>query len=150
MATISSVLAKKHPLHCILSSSNVLDAAKMMVEHNVGALPVLDGDRLVGVFSERDLLRRVISEGHSPQDVKVSDVMTKELVTASITDDDATCLKKMTESGCRHLPVVDGDQLVGFLSARDLMKSQVDGMRIEIQTLTEYIHYVPPGQTPGK
>ncbi|HUU47139.1 MAG TPA: CBS domain-containing protein [Acidobacteriota bacterium] len=144
MPTIGTVLAKRQPLHNLPSTATVLDAAKMLVEHNIGALPILEGDRLVGVFSERDLLRRVIAEGRDAAQTKITEVMTTDLVTADIKDDDSICLMKMTEQGCRHLPVVDGDRLVAFLSARDLMKAQVEGMEMEIKTLTEYIHYVPP------
>ena len=114
MPTIGTVLAKRQPLYNLPAGATVLDAAKMMVEHNIGALPILDGDRLVGVFSERDLLRRVIAEGRDPARIKVTEVMSTDLVTADIKDDDATCLKKMTECGCRHLPVVEGDRLVAF------------------------------------
>jgi len=146
MPTIGAVLARKRPLHILQSSASVLDAAVLMVEHNIGAVPILEGDRLVGVFSERDLLRRVIAKGLSPGDTRVSDVMTTELVTVDIKDNDAICLKKMTEHKCRHLPVIESDRLVAFLSARDLMKAQVEGMRLEIQTLTDYIYYVPPTQ----
>ncbi|HEX9749784.1 MAG TPA: CBS domain-containing protein [candidate division Zixibacteria bacterium] len=144
MPTIAAILARKQPVHSIQSDATAYDAARMMVEHNVGALPVLEKNRLVGVFSERDLMRRVIAPGHKPAEVKVADVMTTDLVTAFIHDDDATCLKKMTDKGCRHLPVVDKGQLVGFLSARDVMKAQVEGMKLEIQTLTDYIYYTPP------
>jgi CBS domain-containing protein len=146
MPTIGTILAKRQPLHCLSASASVMDAARMMVEHNVGALPVVDGDRLVGVFSERDFMRRVTIENRDPGQTKVADVMTTGIVTADIKDDDTTCLKKMTECKCRHLPVVDGDRLVGFLSARDLMKSRVEGMKMEIRTLTDYIHYIPPTQ----
>lgn len=144
MPTIAHILARKLPLHCIPSSAMVIEAAQKMVEHNIGALPVLDGTRLVGIFSERDLLRRVIARKRDPAQVVIADVMTTELVTAHINDDDAICLKKMTDHNCRHLPVVEGDQLLGLISARDLMKTKVEGMQMEIQSLTDYIHYVPP------
>ena len=144
MPTIGTILARKQRLHWLNSDANVMEAARMMVEHNIGAMPVFDGDRLAGVFSERDLLRRVIAKGRDPATTLVADVMTTKLVTADIKDDDATCLKKMTEHKCRHLPVIDGDKLVAFISARDLMKAQVEGMKSEIQTLTDYIHYIPP------
>ena len=146
MTTIRAVLARMQCLHCIQTSATVMEAARMMVSHNIGAMPVLDGDRLVGLFSERDLLKRVVGKGLDPATTKITDVMTTELVTVDINDNDATCLQKMTEHKCRHLPVVENGRLVAFISARDLMKSRVEGMGQEIKTLTDYIHYVPPTQ----
>jgi CBS domain-containing protein len=144
MPSISKIIAGERTLHHIKAGTLVIDAAKMMVEHNVGAVPVLDGDRLVGIFSERDLMRQVIVKGIDPAQIKVRDVMSTTLVTADINDDHTTCLQKMNQFQCRHLPVVDGNELVAFLSARDLMKAEVEGKESEIQSLTEYIHYVPP------
>jgi CBS domain-containing protein len=105
---------------------------------------VLDNDRLVGVFSERDLMRRVIIKGLDASRVTVASAMTADMITADINDDHATCLKKMTARQCRHLPVVENGRLVGFLSARDLMMSDVEGKELEIKSLTDYIYYVPP------
>ena len=144
MSTIKAILASHRPLYHIASESLVIDAVKHMVEKNVGALPVLDGDRLVGVFSERDLMRQVIVRGLDPNAVKVADVMSTTLTVADIDDDHTTCLQKMSRGKCRHLPVVDGDKLVAFLSARDLMRAEVEGKNYEIKSLTHYIHYVPP------
>lgn len=144
MSTIKAIIASHRPLYHIASQSLVIDAVKHMVEHNVGALPVLEGDRLVGVFSERDLMRQVIVRGLDPKSVRVDDVMSTTLITADIDDDHTTCLQKMSQGSCRHLPVVDGDKLVAFLSARDLMRAEVEGKEHEIETLTHYIHYVPP------
>ena len=134
MPSIKAILAKSRPVHCVREDQSVIDAVKTMVDNNVGALPVLRDDRLAGVFSERDLMRRVI----------VGEVMSKDIVTADINDDHLTCLQKMNSRGCRHLPVIEGNQLVGFLSARDLMREEVEGKEIEIQSLRDFIYYVPP------
>lgn len=147
MPTIKAILAKSRPLHCVREQQTVIDAVKTMVDNNVGALPVLKDDRLAGVFSERDLMRRVIVAGHDPSKVTVGEVMSREIVTADINDDHLTCLRKMSSRGCRHLPVIEGNQLVGFLSARDLMREEVEGKDIEIQTLRDFIYYVPPKTT---
>ena len=144
MPTIKTILAAERPLYHVTRDHRVCEAVKMMVDYNVGALPVLDGDRLVGVFSERDLMRRVIVSNLSVDKVTVGEVMTTKLVTADINDDHTTCLQKMTSHNCRHLPVVEGNRLVGFLSARDLMRVEVEGKEMEIKSLTDYIHYVPP------
>ena len=144
MPKIRNLLAADRPLHWIAADRSVMDAARTMVQHNVGALPVLDNDRLVGVFSERDLMKRVIVEGRNASQVTVASVMTTDVITADINDDHATCLKKMTTRQCRHLPVIENNKLVGFLSARDLMISEVEGKEFEIKSLTDYIYYVPP------
>jgi len=144
MPTIKAILASQRPLYHVSADSLVLDAVKKMVEHNVGALPVLDGDRLVGVFSERDLMRQVIVRGLDPSKVKVASVMSANLITADINDDHKTCLQKMRNGKCRHLPVIDQNKLVAFLSARDLMNAEVEGKDIEIKSLTDMIYYVPP------
>lgn len=148
MSTIKSILASQRPLHHIPAGSPVIDAVRAMVDFNVGALPVLDGGRLVGIFSERDLMRRVVVKGLDASKVLVRDVMSTDLVTADINDDHLTCLNKMSSRNCRHLPVVEEDKLVGFLSAKDLMKADADGKAHEIESLTRYIYYVPP--TPEK
>lgn len=144
MPTIRNLLKTSRPMHWIKADSLVIDAVKTMVQCNVGALPVLENDRLVGVFSERDLMKRVIVKGLDPSKVTVSSVMTTDMITADINDDHTTCLKKMTSRQCRHLPVIDNNKLVGFLSARDLMLSEVEGKEFEIKSLTDYIYYVPP------
>jgi CBS domain-containing protein len=144
MPKIRNLLATGRPLHWISADSSVMDAIRTMVQQDIGALPVLDGDRLVGVFSERDLMKRVIVKGLDASQVTVASVMTADAITADINDDHATCLKKMTARQCRHLPVIENNKLVGFLSARDLMMSEVEGKEFEIKSLTDYIYYVPP------
>ena len=144
MSTIKVILASQRPLYHVAAETLVIDAVKDMVEYNVGALPVLDGDRLVGVFSERDLMRQVIVRGLDPSTVKIADVMSTSLITADINDDHTMCLQKMSTGKCRHLPVVDQNKLVAFLSARDLMQAEVEGKEQEIKSLTDFIHYVPP------
>ena len=144
MPRIRDILTANRPLHWLSASSTVTDAVKLMVEHNVGALPVLEGDRLVGVLSKRDLMRRVIVRGLDIGSVTVAAAMTSDIITADIDDDHLTCLKKMTSRNCRHLPVIAGSKLVGFLSSRDLMRVDAEGKELEIKSLTDYIHYVPP------
>lgn len=144
MPKIRDLLADSQPLHWIAADGSVMDAVRTMVQHNVGALPVLDGDHLVGIFSERDLMKKVIVKGLDASQVTVASVMTSEMITADIEDDHTTCLRKMTARQCRHLPVIQDDKLVGFLSARDLMMSEVQGKDLEIKSLTNYIYYVPP------
>lgn len=145
MTAISTIISRAIPLKWIPLNSSVIDAVKIMVGHDVGALPVLDGDRLVGVFSERDLMKRVIVQGLDPRTTKVSEVMTRELWAAEINDDHTVAMKIMSEQRIRHLPILDQGNLAGFISLRDLLRLELEGKDHEIKSLTDYIHYVPPG-----
>lgn len=144
MTAISSIISRAIPLKWIPLHSSVIDAVKIMVGHDVGALPVLDGDRLVGVFSERDLMKRVIVQGLDPSTTKVSEVMTRELWAAEICDDHTVAMTIMAERRIRHLPILDQGNLAGFISLRDLLRLELEGKDHEIKSLTDYIHYVPP------
>lgn len=144
MTVISSIIIRAIPLKWIPLQSSVIDAVKIMVGHDVGALPVLDDTRLVGVFSERDLMKRVIVQGLDPRTAKVSEVMTREIWAADIKDDHTVAMKIMSEQRIRHLPILDNGSLVGFLSLRDLLRLELDHKDHEIKSLTDYIHYVPP------
>lgn len=144
MTAISSIISRAIPLKWIPLNSTVIDAVKIMVGHDVGALPVLDGDRLVGVFSERDLMKRVIVQGLDPRTTRIADVMTRELWAAEVTDDHTVAMKIMSEQRIRHLPVLAGGNLTGFISLRDLLRLELEGKDHEIKSLTDYIHYVPP------
>ena len=145
MTVINSIITRAIPLKWIPFQSTVIDAVKIMVGHDVGALPVLDGDHLVGVFSERDLMKRVIVQGLDPRSTKVSEVMTRELWAAEISDDHTVAMKIMSEQRIRHLPILDQGTLSGFISLRDLLRIELEGKDREIKSLTDYIHYVPPG-----
>src|SRR5205085_6198337 len=109
-------LIEGHPLFHAKSSDNVREVVKMMAEKNVGAVAVLDSGRLVGIFSERDLMKRVVAAGLDPMRTQVGNVMTKELVVGRPDDDINDALQKMHSVGCRHLPVVDSGNLLGMSS----------------------------------
>ncbi|MDZ7267508.1 MAG: CBS domain-containing protein [candidate division KSB1 bacterium] len=130
-------------LHVVTPDWSVQQAAELMAEKNIGAVPVLAERRLVGIFSERDLLTRVIAQKKDPALIKVGHVMTRNLIVASASDDYPACLEKMKAAGCRHLPVITGDQLVGIVSMRDLLLHDVKQKDSEIRLLNEYIHFVP-------
>jgi len=138
MATIRELLSNR-TIHYIQPDQTVFEAANFMVECNVGAAPVLDGTKLVGIFSERDIMKRVVTEGRDPMTTHIGDVMTTELHTVAPS---ATCHDAMTlmqEYAVRHLPVCDGPTLVGFLSLRDLLRQKVDETVGEAETLRAYI-----------
>ena len=123
--------------------ASVARAAQMMETHNIGIVAVLDGDRLVGVFSERDVVRRVLNRGRDPLLTGVGEAMTTNLVVASPDEDYQTAMRKMDHANIRHLPVVENGRMVSMLSIRDLMRVDMARMTEEIRYLHEYIHQVP-------
>ena len=124
-------------------SDNVRKVAERMSEKNVGAVAVLDNGKLVGVFSERDVMARVVARGLNPEKTSVEDVMTRSIVVAEPGEDIDSALKKMNSIGCRHLPVVDGGKLVGMISLRDLLLEDDDTQRKRASFLNELVTYSP-------
>ncbi|MFI5144038.1 MAG: CBS domain-containing protein [Ignavibacteria bacterium] len=123
----------------------VLEAAEYMDKHNVGAVPVLNGDRLVGIFSERDLMRRCVTKKLDMAATKVEEVMTERVIVMEASDSYEDCLRIMKQENIRHIPVIDGDKLVGVISIRDLMQVDMDEKEQKIDILNSYIHYNPKG-----
>jgi CBS domain-containing protein len=103
------------------AEQTVIEAARLMTEFNIGAVPVLRDGELIGIFSERDLMRRVVAGGRSPAMTKVSEVMTAKPQTVSGDADVEECMQLMREAGFRHLPVMEGTKLLGLISLRDIM-----------------------------
>jgi CBS domain-containing protein len=120
-------------------------AAEFMAKHNIGAVAVLEGSRLVGIFSERDVINRVVAKGLDPATTPVKAVMTTNLIVAGVDDSYESCLKKMKQANCRHLPIVEGDNLVGFISLRDLLQVDITEKADEIEFLNNYMFHVLPG-----
>jgi CBS domain-containing protein len=131
------------------AEDSVRHVAKYMSDRRVGAVPVLSGDRLAGVLSERDIMSRVVAKGLSPEKTCAGDVMTKELLVAAPDESYEDALRKMRQAGCRHLPVVEGDRLIGTISQRDLMQVDLSAKDEEIRWLNAYIHFIPPSQDGG-
>lgn len=127
----------------IESNITVLEAVRYMEQVRRGAVPVILDGQLVGMFSERDLMLRVILAGKDPRTTTVSDVMSKELVVAQATDSCRDCLAKMKQMHFRHLPVVEKGKLVGILSLRDLMEAEAKGQARDIDMLNYYVGYAP-------
>ena len=120
--------------------ATVADACRMMAENNVGIVAVLDGDRLAGVCSERDVVRKVVTLGLDPARTPVADVMTSRLVVADADEDYQSAMSKMDQANIRHLPVVSGERLVSMLSIRDLMRVAIEDRGQEIEYLKEYLY----------
>jgi len=131
-------------LSVISEQETVYDAARLMAEKRIGALPVVDGDRVVGIFSERDIMNRVVARNLNPQKTFVEQVMTKDLIVGSPDETVEQILYRMKQSNIRHLPIVEGGKLVGILSLRDLLQADLNEKDEEIKIMTAYIHYIPP------
>jgi len=125
------------------TTTTVTAAARLMSERHIGAVPVLDGDRVVGIFSERDALTRVIGGGLDPATTTISQVMSSPLIVADIGDTYEACLNRMTDEHVRHLIVLDGERMAGVVSMRDLMEVDLVEKVQTIALLHEYIHYAP-------
>ncbi|MBI2369489.1 MAG: CBS domain-containing protein [Deltaproteobacteria bacterium] len=131
-------------LFWVQRSAMVAEAVHAMAANNIGIVCVLDGDKLVGVFSERDVVRRVVDRGLDPARTPVADVMTTELVVGDAEEDYQSAIRKMDQANIRHLPVVSGGGLLSMLSIRDLLRVDMQEKREEIQYLKEYLYQVPP------
>jgi len=140
MHTIRDLVTNKK-LYTVKSGSVIYDVVKYMASHNFGLVPVLDdSNRLVGVFSERDLVRRVIDKDLDIKTTVIDDVMSTELTVANINDSYELCLKKMGSSKVRHILVLDNDKLVGVVSIRDLFEIDRNFMKETIEVLNNYIY----------
>lgn len=136
-----------HPLFHVPSTASVRDVARTMSERNIGAIAVLDSGKLVGIFSERDVLTRIVAEGRNPDDTRVESVMTRDIIVAAPADDINEALQKMHECNCRHLPIVQGGNLVGMISIRDLLQVDDDANRAKATFLRELVTYSPDYET---
>ena len=121
----------------------VIEAARYMSEKRVGAAAVLDGDQVVGVFSERDLLARVVVAGKPADKTLVSEVMTRDVVVGHPDDTLEEGLLKMQQAKCRHLPIIRDGRLLNFISMRDLLQVEIEERDEEIKLMNEYLHSVP-------
>ena len=134
-------------LFTVQRAATVSDAVRAMAAHNVGIVSVLEGDKLVGVFSERDVVRRVVDRGLDPARTSVGDVMTTELVVADADEDYQAAMRKMDQANIRHLLVVSEGRILSMISIRDLMRVHMDAQGEEIRYLREYLYQVPPDIT---
>lgn len=141
MTTVRDVLAKKgNAVSSVLADRTVFQALELMAEKDVGALLVVDaGGRPVGLFSERDYARQVILKGKASRDIPVSEVMVRRVVYVRPEQTVEDCMALMTEKRVRHLPVLDGEQVVGLVSIGDVVKSVISEKQFLIEQLANYI-----------
>lgn len=131
-------------LFVLQKTASVADAAALMAEKNVGIVAVLDGQKLVGLVSERDVVRRVVKPHLDPTKTHLSEVMTSDLIVAKEEEDYRTAIRRLDQANIRHLPVVRGDVVVSMLSIRDLLRVDIERMDEEIKFLHAYLYEVPP------
>jgi predicted transcriptional regulator len=138
---VSRILERKgsSSVWWIAPEAMVYEAIKMMAQKNVGALVVLENNRLVGIISERDYTRKVILQGKSSKETPVREIMTQELITAEPNDNIGACMRLMTERRVRHLPVLEGSKLIGVVSIGDLLKWLISEQDAAIDHLERYI-----------
>jgi CBS domain-containing protein len=122
----------------------VTEVAEKMAGAGIGAVVVLENEKLKGIFTERDLLNRVVSAGKDPKSVKVSEVMTTNVCVCNADDSYEFCLAQMKQIGCRHMPVVEENKLLGIISMRDLLKHQVSIKESELKIMDSFYMYQPP------
>lgn len=136
-------LLKQQTIVSVDSNQTVLDAARMMVEHNIGAVPVLQQGQLVGIFTERDLMSRVVVEGKDPARTPVAQVMTEDPMTVRSEDPLETAMTLMRRHGFRHLLVCAGRELKGVVSLRDILLHDLDEKDDEVRMMRAYLHSTP-------
>lgn len=122
---------------------SVFDAAQAMVTRNIGAVPVLRDGVLVGIFSERDLMRRVVAEGRDPRTTRVEEVMTEDPLTVAPNESVETCMLLMRRHGFRHLPICEGGELRGVVSLRDVLLHDLSEKDHEVRMMRAYIQASP-------
>ena len=138
--TVGALLRDKTSvIHSIPPTATVLDAIALMAERNIGALPVLQGKRLVGMFSERDYTRKIVLMGRTSRDTQVGEIMTHNPVTVGPGATVTECMEIMTEERVRHLPVIEDGELVGIVSIGDLVKWIISAQSATIEHLTRYV-----------
>jgi CBS domain-containing protein len=140
MTTVGQILARKNTqIHSVSPDHTVLDALKLMAGKDISAVLVIEGERLVGIFTERDYARKVILQGRSSRESRIGELMSQNLLTVSPTQTVEEIMAIMTENRFRHLPVVDHGQLVGIVTIGDTVKAMLDQQQQTIRQLSGYI-----------
>jgi len=131
--------AKGRGVISIVPEATVRDAIKLMAEKGIGCLVVMTGDELNGILSERDYARKVILKGRASDTTQVADIMTAKVTTTSPEATVNSCMQMMSDVKCRHLPVLENDQVVAMISIGDIVQAIIDDQQEEIHQLEQYI-----------
>lgn len=138
--TIAAILTNKgREVVSVTAHQSVLDALKLLAQRRIGAVPVMDGPSVVGIFSERDVIHALDGHGSGALDKKVGDVMTSPAITVAPNEPVIGALSLMTRRRIRHLPVVEGGRIVGVVSIGDLVKYRIDKIEADAAAMREYI-----------
>jgi CBS domain-containing protein len=142
MKTARQLLQEKsrQAIFSVPPNSTVYQALQLMAEKDIGAVLVMEGEQLLGIFSERDYARKVVLQGKTSAGTPISDIMTKRVMFAKPTHTTDECMAIMSERRFRHLPVMDGDKVLGVLSITDLVREQIAEQQFMIEQLAHYIH----------
>lgn len=140
MLTVRHILeGKGGHVWSVAPDTTVYDALKLMAEKNLGAVVVLQGNKLAGIFSERDYARKVILKGKSSKETTVEEIMTQDVVTVEARHSIEECMSMMTSKRIRHLPVVEAEKIVGVISIGDIVKAIISDQEYTIKQLESYI-----------
>ena len=140
MSTVRDIIRKKGgEIWSISPEATVYDALQSMAEKNAGALLVMTGERVDGILSERDCIRKVDLEGRTSRLTKVSEIMTRDVISVQVSEQLEECMAAMIEKNIRHLPVYDGEQLLGLISVRDVLREVVEVQKSLISQLERFI-----------
>ena len=139
MRPVRALLKNQDTPWSLKPQDSVFDALKILADYDVGALMVMDQGKLVGVFSERDYTRKIALAGKSSKETKVQDIMTAKVLTVTAETRTEDCMALMSQKKIRHLPVLDGDKVLGMISIRDLMDEIIADQEATINQLQSYI-----------
>ncbi len=141
MATVGSIIRAKpdQHVHVIAPSATMREALEIMARHNIGALLVMEDGQIVGIVTERDYARKCILKGRSSRETRVRELMTSPVLYVGPDESNENCMALMTENRLRHLPVLDGEKLVGLVSIGDLVKDIISEQQFVIRQLEHYI-----------
>lgn len=141
MLSVQQLLEQKPKgIFSVQPDDPVITAIRKMAEHHVGALLVMTGDKLVGIVSERDYARKVVLLGRSSTETRVAEIMTAKVISVTPRQDANDCMRLMTDKRIRHLPVVNGERVIGVLSIGDLVRAVIEEQERTIADLETYIH----------
>jgi len=141
MKTVAQILKAKDDgaVHAIAPTASVFDAVELMAQKNIGALLVMEQDRILGIFTERDYARKVVLTARSSKDMPVREIMTTSVIYVRPDQPSEECMALMTENRVRHLPVIDGGKLAGLISIGDIVKGIISEQKFIIEQLQHYI-----------
>jgi CBS domain-containing protein len=142
MRSIKAIIGDRETI-VVARSTSVADAARLMAIHHIGALPVVESERLVGIFTERDVLTRIVAAGRHPDTTTVGDVMSTDLIVGDVSESYDVGLARMRQAHVRHLLALNDGRLAGIVSMRDVLAADVDEKAEELTMLNAYVHYIP-------